>query len=132
MRAEYQTRAGEADGARLLRLETEERADLWRAVAAAVEAYAADVHTLRIRPELDPSAVRAALDAVDFDKQMAPGAAVAFVVEVMRKFQTHTPHPRYFGLYDPAPTAMGIAGEALAAAFNSQLAVWSQCPAGVE
>jgi glutamate/tyrosine decarboxylase-like PLP-dependent enzyme len=113
-------------------LGTEERAGLWRAVADALEAYAADVHTLRIRPEMDPEAVRAALAAVDFDKQMSPGAALDFVVEVMREFQTHTPHPRYFGLYDPAPTAMGIAGEALAASFNSQLAVWSQCPAGVE
>lgn len=132
MKAEHQTRAGEGEGAGRLMLGAEERAGLWRAVAAAVEAYADDVHTLRIRPELNPEAVRAALGAIDFDKRMSPGAALAFVVGVMREFQTHTPHPRYFGLYDPAPTAMGIAGEALAAAFNPQLAVWSQCPAGVE
>jgi glutamate/tyrosine decarboxylase-like PLP-dependent enzyme len=126
---DYKTPAGES--ARLM-LDAEARAGLWRKVVGAVESYAADVHTLRIRPELDPAAVRADLAAVDFDEEMSPDAAVDFVVGLMRRYLTHTAHPRYFGLYDPAPTAMGVAAETLAAAFNPQLAVWSQSPAAVE
>lgn len=115
-----------------LMLADDERVELWRRVVDAVEAYAADVHTLRIRAELDPEPVRSTLSALDFDRGMQPDAALDFVVEFMRKHQTHTAHPRYFGLYDPAPTTMGIAAATLAAAFNPQLAVWSQCPGGVE
>ena len=126
---DYKTPAGES--ARLM-LDAEARAGLWRKVVEAVEAYAEDVHTLRVRPELDPAAVRAALSAVDFGKEMSPDAAVDFVVGLMRKYQTHNAHPRYFGLYDPATTTMGVAAEAIAAAFNPQLAVWSQSPAAVE
>jgi glutamate/tyrosine decarboxylase-like PLP-dependent enzyme len=44
----------------------------------------------------------------------------------------HTPHPRYYGLFNPAPTTMGIAADALTAAFNPQLAAWSHSPFAVE
>ncbi|MGZ5233027.1 MAG: pyridoxal phosphate-dependent decarboxylase family protein [Burkholderiales bacterium] len=50
----------------------------------------------------------------------------------MRQWQTHTAHSRYFGLFNPAPTTMGIAGEALAAIFNTQLAAWSHGPFAVQ
>jgi glutamate/tyrosine decarboxylase-like PLP-dependent enzyme len=129
MEIDYETPAGES--ARLM-LDAEARAGLWRKVSEAVEAYAADVHTLRVRPELEPESVRAALAAVDFGKAISPDSALDFVVGLMRKYQTHNAHPRYFGLYDPATTTMGIAAETLAAAFNPQLAVWSQSPAAVE
>ncbi|HWS87769.1 MAG TPA: pyridoxal-dependent decarboxylase [Pyrinomonadaceae bacterium] len=129
MELEYKTPAGESSR---LMLDAEARAALWRRVVEAVEAYADDVHTLPVRPELEPGAVRAALASVDFHKETAPDAAIDFVVGLMRKYQTHNAHPRYFGLYDPATTTMGVAAEALAAAFNPQLAVWSQSPAAVE
>src|SRR5690606_39738920 len=37
-----------------------------------------------------------------------------------------------FGLFNPAPSFMGIVGELVAAAFNPQLAAWSHAPAAVE
>ena len=132
MLSELKPDPGAADAPHGLMLDEEGRAKLWRRVVDAVEAYAADVHTLRIRAELDPEPVRSTLSSLDFDRGMPPDAALDFVVEFMRKHQTHTAHPRYFGLYDPAPTTMGIAAAALAAAFNPQLSVWSQCPGGVE
>ena len=42
--------------------------------------------------------------------------------------QVHTNHPRYFGLFNPAPTTLGIAADTLVAAFNPQLAAWSHAP----
>ncbi|MGH9902662.1 MAG: pyridoxal phosphate-dependent decarboxylase family protein, partial [Pyrinomonadaceae bacterium] len=50
------------------------------------------------------------------------------VVAGLREHQVHTTHPRYFGLFNPAPTTMGIAADALVAAFNPQLAAWSHSP----
>ena len=123
----------------MLMLEPEKRTELWRRVIDAVEAYAAGVPTLHpapeldpARPELDPARVRSLLEPFDFREPVDPLQAVDAVVDGLRRFQTHTPHPRYFGLFNPAPTTMGIAADALVAAFNPQLAAWSHSPFAVE
>jgi glutamate/tyrosine decarboxylase-like PLP-dependent enzyme len=72
------------------------------------------------------------LAACTFEQPMDPLEAVDFVARGMSQYQTHSSHPRYYGLYNPAPTSMGIAGEALAAAFNPQLAAWSHSPLAIE
>lgn len=54
------------------------------------------------------------------------------MLEGLTQFQVHTPHPRYFGLYNPRPNYMGIMADTLTAAFNPQLAAWSHAPAAVE
>jgi aromatic-L-amino-acid/L-tryptophan decarboxylase len=43
----------------------------------------------------------------------------------------HTSHPRYFGLFNPAPTFADVLADALVAAFNPQLAATSHAPAAV-
>src|SRR5262249_2175877 len=50
----------------------------------------------------------------------------------LTRFLVHTPHPGYYGLFNPAPTTMGIAADALVAAFNPQLAAWNHSPFPVE
>ena len=57
---------------------------------------------------------------------------VDYAADALTKWQVHTPHPRYFGLFNPAPTTMGIAADTLVAAFNPQLAAWSHSPFAVE
>src|SRR4029079_9022625 len=44
----------------------------------------------------------------------------------------HTPHPSYFGLFNPAPATMSVAADALVAAFNPQIAAWSHSPFAAE
>ena len=112
----------------MLLLDKPERAALWRQLVEGLEAYTEGVAAHRVTPEMDPAQVRAYLSAVDFDRPLEPGAALQFVLEGLWKFQTHTPHPNYYGLFNPAPTTMSIAGDALAAAFNPQLAAWSHSP----
>lgn len=41
-------------------------------------------------------------------------------------------HPRYFGLFNPAPSYASEWADRIAAAFNPQLAVWSHAPAAVD
>jgi glutamate/tyrosine decarboxylase-like PLP-dependent enzyme len=117
----------------MLRLEAGERAALWRRLIEAVEGYAEGIGEARVTPEdLDPGKIRAALAPFTFERPMDPLAALDFAVESLWKWQVHTPHPRYFGLFNPAPTTMGIAGDALVAAFNPQLAAWSHSPLAAE
>ncbi len=116
-----------------LMLEDEARAALWAQVAERVEAYlraVAESPEARVTPAPGVTArsVRDALRPLTFDEPLTPGDAVDFAVRMLTDAQVHTPHPRYFGLFNPASTAMGIAADALAAAFNPQLAAWSHSP----
>jgi glutamate/tyrosine decarboxylase-like PLP-dependent enzyme len=116
----------------MLMLETGDREALWSRLFEAIETYARRIGEARVTPELDPEAVRAALASFDFERPVDPLDALDFAVESLWRFQVHTPHPRYFGLFNPAPTTMGIAADALVAAFNPQMAAWSHNPLGAE
>ncbi len=116
----------------MLLLDKPVRVDLWRRLIEILERYADSVHLGRVTPELDPEAIRALLAPVDFSAPVDPEQALQFVADNLWRFQTHTPHPRYYGLFNPAPTTMGIAADALVAAFNPQLAAWSHSPLAVE
>jgi len=112
----------------MLLLEKTERAALWRQLFEGLEAYIDGLPAHRVTPEMDPAKVRAYLSAVDFERPLEPGEALAFTLEGLWRFQTHTPHPNYYGLFNPAPTTMSIVADTLAAAFNPQLAAWSHSP----
>lgn len=115
-----------------LRLDAETRTRLWQRVNETVETYMREVDGLKVAPELDPAKLRALLEPFDFAQPLDPLAAVDFIAENLTQYQVHTPHPRYYGLFNPAPTTMGIAADTLVAAFNPQMAAWSHSPLAVE
>jgi glutamate/tyrosine decarboxylase-like PLP-dependent enzyme len=115
-----------------LMLESQTRAELWRRLVEAIETYSTRVDAHRVTAELQPEKIRSLLKRFDFQKPVDPLEALDFAVENLWKYQTHTPHPRYYGLFNPAPTTMGIAADTLVAAFNPQLAAWSHSPLAVE
>jgi glutamate/tyrosine decarboxylase-like PLP-dependent enzyme len=115
-----------------LALENDERLRLWQRLATEIERYIRQVANARVAPELDPSRLRAALAPLDFAQPRPALDALAFAVEGLWRDQVHTPHPRYFGLFNPAPATMGIAADALVAAFNPQIAAWSHSPFAAE
>ena len=86
------------------------RAELWTRLAEILEDYAENVGTLRVTSELDPDKIRSILAPIDFSTPVVPLEALDFAARNLTRFQTHTPHPRYFGLFNPAPATMGIAG----------------------
>ncbi len=116
----------------MLMLEREARVALWQQVCAEIEAYTDGVAELSVSVTPDPAAIRARLAPYDFERAVSPPEAVAFLVDCLKQYQVHTPHPRYFGLFNPAPTTMGIAADALVAAFNPQMAAWSHNPFAAE
>src|SRR4051794_2654873 len=129
LRLRCEGREGDDD---MLMLDAETRGELWRRLVEAIESYLNGVGEARVAPALDVEAIRGALAPFDFERPRDPLEALDFAVESLWKWQVHTPHPRYFGLFNPAPTAMGIAGDALVAAFNPQLAAWSHSPMASE
>jgi glutamate/tyrosine decarboxylase-like PLP-dependent enzyme len=116
----------------MLQLAPDDRRRLWQALIQAIEDYAERIADHRVTPTLDPAALRRRLSSFDFAKPIDPLEALHVAVSGLWEEQVHTPHPRYFGLFNPAPTTMGIAADALVAAFNPQLAAWSHSPLAAE
>ena len=115
-----------------LLLNTDRRRDLWQQVAAILEDYLEQLPDLPVSPPLDPEAMRRRLAKFDFADPMAPDELVRFTAEQLSTGQVHVGHPGYFGLFNPAPSALGIAADTLVAGFNPQLAAWSHSPFAVE
>ncbi len=116
----------------ILILTKQERSELWHQVIEAIETYLEKVTTHRVTPDLSLSDIQALLKPINFNQPVNPQAAVNFVLDGLWKYQVHTSHPGYFGLFNPAPTTMGIAADTLVAAFNPQLAAWSHGAFAVE
>jgi aromatic-L-amino-acid/L-tryptophan decarboxylase len=85
-----------------------------------------------VAPVLDLDALRALLAPFDFEQPMDACRALDLAADALEAQQVHTPHPMYFGLFNPAPTTAGIAADALVAALNPQMAAWSHNPFAAE
>src|SRR5262245_6614095 len=99
----------------MLQLAREDRQRLWQELIQAIEDYAQGIAAHRVTPVLDPASLRRRLSLFDFEKPLDPVQALHVAVRGLWEDEVHTPHPRYFGLFNPAPTTMGIAAEALVA-----------------
>ncbi len=109
----------------MLDLDVRRQDALWQAVVERIRSHPAALRDRPATPKLDAEAVRARVDAYDFSRPLDPTAAVAEVSDAILEHHVHPPHPRYFGLFNPAATEAGVAGDALAAVFNPNVAAWS-------
>lgn len=105
---------------------------LWSRVMDVLTDERAQIAGRPVSSKVDLAQLRSTVDAYDFATPADPGAVLDEVVALLREYTVHTTHPRYFGLFNPTPTLLGVVGETLAAAFNPQLAAWSHAPAAAE
>src|SRR5579872_507362 len=106
----------------LLLLDEPTRASLWTTLVAEIERYLQSVEQLPVSPTLDAPAIRAFAESFTFDHPLPPDETLRSIAAQLTRYQVHTPHPNYYGLFNPAATTMSIAADALAAALNPQLA----------
>ncbi len=84
-----------------------------------------------VAPALDLAAARAVLEEFDFVAPRPLEALLPWVVGLLEQGVTQIGHPRYFGLFNPAPTLPAQLADRIAAAFNPQLASATTSPAAV-
>lgn len=108
------------------------RGKIWNHLVSELEKYLQQVDLKPVTPELNPEKLRSLLRSFDFSTPKSPFEAIDFITNGLAEYQIHTTHPRYFGLFNPAPTFMGIAADTIVAAFNPQLAAWSHSPLAIE
>jgi aromatic-L-amino-acid decarboxylase len=118
-----------------LDLGPEQVEDLLVSTARAVSGHLGSVADGPVAPDgpVHPAAVRSWLtETYPLEEPQSAATAVQDLLAALRRWGVHTTHPGYFGLFNPTPTAAGVAGDLLAAAVNPQLAAWSHAPAAVE
>ena len=85
-----------------------------------------------VAPTLGHDACRRALAGFDFAAPRPLEEVLAWAVRQMEHGVTQMTHPRYLGLFNPAPTFPAQCADRIAAAFNPQLASATTSPAAVE
>jgi glutamate/tyrosine decarboxylase-like PLP-dependent enzyme len=83
-------------------------------------------------PTIDMAEMRAQLAAFDFQSPIALGELLPWTIAQLEHGVVHTTNPRYFGLFNPAPSFPALCGDRLTGAFNPQLATATTSPAAVE
>ena len=100
---------------------------LTRALALAAERVLAGAAT----PTLDMQKFRDELERFDFKTARPLAELLDWSIGMLEHGVTHLTHPRYFGLFNPAPTFPAQCAERVVAAFNPQLASSGTSPAAV-
>lgn len=116
----------------IMDLSSEEQRLLGTYTLEQISHYLANTDEVLVSPHLAPSEIVQYAEQLDFSKPVMPQEAVQHVIEGLRRYQVHTAHPGYYGLYNPRPNYMGILADMITAAFNPQLAAWSHAPLPVE
>ena len=106
---------------------------IWKRLTREIRGYLAGVDRLPVTPRTTPSELRDLLEkSFDFVRPRSLEELIRQVAQILREDSLHTAHRRYFGLFNPGVRPAGVAGDALAAAFNPNLAAWQHAPAANE
>ncbi|MCK7532182.1 MAG: pyridoxal-dependent decarboxylase [Marinilabiliales bacterium] len=108
-----------------------ERKKIWSYLVEKLERHYSDTSSLSVTPPLDPALVKDYC-SVDFTTPVSPSDAIDYVMAGLDQFIVHTPHPGYYGLFNPRPAFAGIVADTITAVYNPQLAAWTHSPFAVE
>jgi aromatic-L-amino-acid decarboxylase len=84
-----------------------------------------------VTPTLDCDAFASKLAEFDFAQPVPFGDLLSWTVAQMEHGLVHMNHPRYLGLFNPAPSFPAQCADRIAATFNPQLASAATSPAAV-
>jgi glutamate/tyrosine decarboxylase-like PLP-dependent enzyme len=85
-----------------------------------------------VTPTINLAEFKSELSAFDFYSSRPLDEVLAWSIAQMEFGIVHMTHPRYFGLFNPAPTFPAECADRIVGAFNPQLATWTTAPAAVE
>jgi len=108
-------------------LEKSQRADAWQTCITLLEDFYENTASLDVSGETNRKALISELVS-GFDETLEIEEALSHVTNGLKTHAVHTPHPGYFGLFNPRPNFPSILADAITAGFNPQLAAWSHAP----
>ncbi len=108
-----------------------ERSKLAALLDAELGAVFENIHGGRVTPVFDHRRFAAELSRFTFSSPTDLSVLLPWIVRQMRDGIVQITHPRYFGLFNPAPAFPSILADHIAALFNPQLAAAKTSPAAI-
>src|SRR2546421_8022185 len=106
---------------------------IWTRLGDEIEAFSRDIRDIRISPLVNLEEIRAELEQrYTFETPISLDILTEQVIDLLRRWNTHVTHPRYFGRFNTSVRQASIVADTLAALYNPQLAAWSLAPAAQE
>jgi glutamate/tyrosine decarboxylase-like PLP-dependent enzyme len=115
----------------VLDLDRATRVELWERVVALLEAHASrlgDDPDAPVVPAQTNAPIAEAVSRLTTSTPRDPRALLDEVARALDEGMVHPAHPRYFGLFNPAPAALAVVADALVSGYNPQLATRGHAP----
>ena len=109
-------------------MDEEKRKLLTAQVVERLEYFYTHTREFRTNPSLDPTPIREHIAQHPLLDGLPAEQALEIVFSGLEQYAVHTPHPRYFGLYNPRSSFAGILADWITATYNPQMAAWSHAP----
>lgn len=109
----------------------DERHALQMFLARILETSREAIREASVTPKMDLERLSADLSRFTFTRPVPLVELLPWVVRQLREGIVQITHPRYFGLFNPAPAFPAELGDHIVAAFNPQLAAARTAPAAV-
>jgi len=114
-------------------LETEVNMSVWDQLIDEIDQFTAEGRDFPVLQQVTPTEVRSYLEKrFTFQSPIPLDELSKDVMRLMRDWNIHVTHPRYFGLFNPSVRPAGVIADTLVAVYNPQLAAWSHAPAANE
>lgn len=97
-------------------------------LTAALDQSARRVPRHHVCPTIDTTSFQDDLERFDFETPRDYDELFPWVIQHLEDGIVHPTHPRYFGLFNPAPSFPAECADRIAAAFNPQLATSTTSP----
>ncbi len=109
-----------------------QRKEILNTVLDKVEHFYANTKDYSTTPDLHLEEIRNLVETPDLILGNKPNEAIEHIINGLENYSVHTPHPNYFGLFNPRANFAGIIADFITASYNPQLAAWSHAPFAVE
>ena len=106
----------------------QEREFVLKDVIKALEHYYKHTSDRNTSGLFELEAVKKLAEKYDFNQPQPASKVIEDVISGLQKYAVHTPHPRYFRLFNPRSGFLGAVADYITAVFNPQLAAWSHAP----
>lgn len=109
-----------------------ERKVIFENLMEQLELFYDDSSHLPVLPKIKVKEIKTFVNEKSLGTRGSFDEAIKHVTQGLRQYTVHTPHPKYFGLFNPRPNFAGIIADLITAYYNPQLAAWSHAPFAVE
>jgi len=113
-------------------LDSKERRNIFNSVFEKIERFYSQTKDLKITPNLEITQIRKFINETNLTTGVDKDKAIELIIKGLESYSVHTPHPNYFGLFNPRSNFAGIIADIITATYNPQLAAWSHAPYAVE